>query len=436
MAANDTLGLNQVFQIYHEDGTEYEGLVMHKSATDSVVMSLGDSISGDVYWRNNELQLTMKEYITYNGVNYVLVNPPTIVREGMVADNSELKGMTKYSFKFYHPMYQLGNFPFSDVAVTNDQKKYLSENKTFSWIGTANDFLAKLNKNLQDTEWIVEMSSNFPNDKKTEMSDVIAFDKNTVADALKTAYDTWGVPYVIDVTTGNETGYTSTKHFKVVWGLPSNEIYESAAKKQLNEPYIFKMGKGVGLKNNSRTPRNNKIITRIAGYGSENNIPYGYPQIIWTGTQSWNYTVNNNPSAANSYPIYDGIVGGQKVRLIKHPFTRTHLMPNVYVNAVNKKVNPYATGYNPDIELKDYYDATAGEDYPNPINLNAPSYDIHEFDGGLGTQAWPVNLRDVRGHERQDDQAGEGKRPLVEGKSIILTDYPRIISQIKRIAHL
>ena len=386
MAANDTLGLNQVFQIYHEDGSAYEGLVMHRSATDSIVMSLGDSISGDVYWSNNELQLTMKEYITYNSVNYVLVNPPTIVREGMVADNSELKGMTKYSFKFYHPMYQLGNFPFTDVAVTNDQKKYLSENKTFSWIGTANDFLAKLNKNLEDTEWIVEMSSRFQNDKKTEMSDVIAFDKNTVADAMKTAYDTWGVPYVIDVVASSESSYASGKRFKVVWGLPSNEIYESAEKKQQGIPYVFKMGKGVGLKNNSRTPRNNKIITRIAGYGSETNIPYGYPQIRWYGNQSWDYTINNSSSAANSYPIYDGIVGGQKVRLIKHPFTRTHLMPNVYVDALFNKVSPYVSNgsansnYDPDITLVDYYDAVAGGDYPNPINLQAPSYDTHEFE--------------------------------------------------------
>lgn len=380
MAANDTLGLNQVFQIYNEDGSKYEGLVMHKSATDSVVMSLGDSITGDVYWINNELELTMHEYITYNGVNYVLVNPPTIVREGMVSDNSELKGMTKYSFKFYHPMYQLGNFPFSDVAVTNDQKRYLSENKTFSWIGTANDYLSKLNKNLEGTQWKVEMSSKFPDAKKTEMSEVLSFDKNTIAEALKVAYETWGVPYVVDVVKAGEQGYSSGKRFKVVWGLPSNEIYESAAKKQLNTPYIFKMGQGVGLKNNSRTPRNNKIITRIAGYGSENNIPYGYPQIVWTGNQSWDYTINNNPSATNSYPIYDGIVGGQKVRLIKHPFTRTHLMPNVYVESVNKKVNPNATGYNPNIELKDYYDATNGGDYPNPINAQSPSYDIHEFE--------------------------------------------------------
>ena len=75
------------------------------------------------------------------------------------------------------------------------------------------------------------------------------------------------------------------------------------------------MGQGVGLKNNSRTPRNNKIVTRISGYGSENNIPFGYPQIRWYGDSRWDYTeyegntihyddkgkVTNSPKAS-AYP--------------------------------------------------------------------------------------------------------------------------------------
>ena len=153
-------------------------------------------------------------------------------------------------------------------------------------------------------------------------------------------------------------------------GLPVTEIYASESDRQLNNPYVFKMGRGVGLKNNSRTPKNNKIITRLSGYGSENNIPYGYPQIVWTGAV-------DDPRL--KYPLYDGIVGGRYVKLIQHPFTRNHLMPSVYSDAVNKKVNPNASGYNPNIELKDYYDAL-GSEYPNNINPLAPSYEIHEFE--------------------------------------------------------
>lgn len=379
-----TLGRNIVFPIKNADGTPFHDLVLRKATVDSVVMSLGDKITGDVYYKDNTLQCTMQEYVEYktnpndpneNPIKYTIVNPPTIVREGLVKDNSDLKGMTKYSFEFYHPMYILGNLPFSDVAVSNDENKYLSQNKTFSWIGKPQDYINKINKNIEGTEWIVVKSDRFPREKNDELSDVLSFDNNTIADALKTGYETWGLPYVVSQINRGEPYYSQGKRFKVEFGLPSNEILVD------NEPYIFQFGQGVGLKNNSRTPRNNKIITRIAGYGSENNIPYGYPQIRWYGDQSATQT----PAG---YPIYDGIVGGVVRKLIKHPFTRTHLMPSVYSQTVFNKVSPYlANGsanpdYNPDEEIVDYYDAVYSAQYPyiNEINLLAPSYEIHGFD--------------------------------------------------------
>ena len=117
---------NITFPIYNSNGTPFNNLVLRKVAVDSVVMSLGDKITGEVYYPTNSLIVTMQEYVEYKGVRYVLVSPPTILREGLVSDNSELKGMTKYSFTFYHPMCQLSNMPFTDVAVSADEAKYLS----------------------------------------------------------------------------------------------------------------------------------------------------------------------------------------------------------------------------------------------------------------------------------------------------------------------
>lgn len=400
--AENKIGRNITFPIYNADGTSFHNLVLHKSVVDSVVMSLSDNITGDVYYKDNALAVSMHEYVIFkknpedaseDGVKYLLVNPPTIVREGVVSNNSDLNGMTKYSFTFYHPMYILNNLPFSDVAVSYDEERYLSQNKTFAWIGKPNDFIAKLNKNLENTQWVVVKSDRFPVEKDDVLSGILTFENNTIADALKTGYETWEIPYVVDVVKSGETHYSQGKRFKVVFGLPSNEIYATDSDRQQNNPYVFRMGKGLGLKNNSRTPRNNKIITRISGYGSESNIPYGYPQIIWTGDQSWDYTINNasgmqtitvggSTIQAMSYPIYDGIVGGQKVRLIKHPFTRSHLMPTIYTQTVDKKVNPRNPNYNPNGEIIDYYDAISSQDYqyPNEIDPTAPSYQIHEFD--------------------------------------------------------
>ena len=491
--ATGNIGRNIVFDIKNADGTSFHGLVLNKSTFDSVVMSLGDKITGDVYYKDNTLAVTMQEYIEYKKnpndaneepVKYVLVSPPTIIREGMVEDNGDLKGMTKYSFTFYHPMYMLSNFPFTDVAVTDDERRYLSENKTFSWAGRGVDFLAKINKNLQGTQWFVATSQDaesiaklnkMPDEIAPTKSDdatksnVLTFDKNTIADALKTTYDTWTVPFVIEsikpyeyFDDDNNDYYEQGKRFVILFGLPSNEILRPSSEpfsdsvsadtrlsapsvvyystnsvlvlantkilvetydgttpviietvhgnivasysaefqydtyvyigktestgtvgysyiSQTDKPFVFRFGQEVGLKNNSRTPRNNKIITRISGSGSENNIPYGYPQILWTGNQDWDYTINNDPNNPNSYPIYKGILGGAYVKLIKHPFTRTSLMPSVYTESVNKKVNPNAVGYNPNTVLIDYYDADGS--YPNPINPDSPSFEFHTFEG-------------------------------------------------------
>lgn len=435
MATNNTIGLNIELPIYNSDGSSFHGLVLHKSTYDSVVMSLGDKITGDVYYPTNDLAVTTQEYVEYNGIKFLLVNHPTIVREGMASDNTQLKGMTKYTFVFYHPMYMLGNFPFTDVAVTSDETKYLSESKTFSWIGYPDDFFAKINKNLEGTEWIVEKSSRFPQDISDKLSQVLAFDKNTIADAVKKVYDEWGVPYIVSVVASTETAYAQGKRFKVVFGLPSNEIYEDATHESHGEPYVFRFGQGVGLKNNSRTPRNNKIITRIAGCGSENNVPYGYPQIPWYGDSRWDYTeyqgetinydadghVTNTPKTT-AYPLYMGIVGGAYVKLIKHPFTRKTLMPSVFSQTVFNKVSPYMpdgtanTNYNPNTTIVDYYDAVPSEEYPypNPIVLTSPSYELHQFEDikpELGNDeiedAWPINDSDRQRADTWDDSIDE-----------------------------
>ena len=378
-----TLGRNIYFPIYKDEEGQrvpFENLVLKKSTVNSTLMSLSDNITGDVYYKNNKLDVSMHEYIIYNDVKYVLVNPPTIVREGLASDNSETKGMTKYSFTFYHPMYQLSNMPFTDVAVINTDERYKSVDKTFSWVGQLDDYVAKLNKNLENTLWVVIIGERVPQGVVDTLSDVLSFDNNTIADALKTMYDTWETPFIIDSIREGEPYYNAGKRFSVLVGLPSNEIYASEDDRIYERPFVFRFGKGVGLKNNSATPRNNKIVTRIAGYGSENNIPFGYPQIPWTGDQSWDYTRDNDPTNYNSYPIYKGIYGGQWVKLIKHPFTRSHLMPSIYVDTVNKKVNPYAEDYDPTIELVDYYDADDASVYPNVIVPNAPSYEIHQFE--------------------------------------------------------
>lgn len=399
--ASETLGLNKVFPIYIDrNGTRipFNDLVLKKSSWQSVVMALGDKISGDVYYKDASLVFSMKEYIIYNDVKYTLVNPPTLVKEGLVKDNSDLRGMAKYSLEFYHPMYELSNLPFSDVAVTQTQKMYLSESYTFAWAGYLADYIAKINKNLEGTQWIVDTDiSSIEEDVRKKYSGVLTFDKNFIADALKVGYDTFGAVYTIRKISTEESAYSDGKRFAITFGNPTREIYQKDNNGNVvvdndnnPKPFVFKYGQGCGIKNNSKTSKNNKIVTRIVGQGSEDNIPYGYPQIQWYGNQS-------EVQTPDGYLIYDGIVNGQNVKLIKHPFTRTFLMPSIYVQTLFNKVSPYLEdgtanpNYDPDITLVDYYDAD--DTYENPINANAPSVEFHQFD--IKPELGNVELQDA-----------------------------------------
>jgi len=462
---NNPNGLNLKFNIYYDDeyGVQhtFHDIVLRKVTYDNQIMSLGTNITGDFVWIDNKLQFSMREYIIYDDVKYYIVNPPTIVRNGLVKDSSDTKGGAKYSVTFYHPEYWLGEYSFCDVAVNSDEEIYLSQNKKFSWIGHLDDFVDKLNKNLESTLWVcrIDMATVPYSKYHEELSDVLAFDNQYISDVLKTAYETWDVPYTTSILSTTDEDYADGKRYLITFGLPSTEImgttnetvscdtnngqgiyyyrqpfhlykggslqvqsgatildanlvntglttyvaseetdvyaaylgHSADVNCTIVNSYIFKMGKDVGLKNNSATPKNNKIVTRLSGYGSENNVPFGYPQIIWTGDQNAEFTIGNSIGVkenvtingrtyakAISYPIYNGIVNGQWVKLIKHPFTRTTLMPSVYHDRVNKKVNPYADGYNPQIEIIDYYDAPST--YPNPVNLNAPNCEIHQFE--------------------------------------------------------
>lgn len=315
--------VNPILNIYNEDGTPFHDISLRKHTFSTIVMSLNDKIEGEFYYKDNSLSFTLQEYVEYKGIKYILKNPPVVVRKGMTSENSEAKGMTKYSCTFYHEMIELYNIPFTDIAISSSEESYRSEKRTFSWIGTLSMFVQKINSCLVGTKWTCKLQPTFVDDGI--MSDVLSFSNQFISDVCKTAYETWKVPFVVD-------GYT-------IWfGKPSKEILDDE-----NKPYIFKFGQGVGLKNNDCTPKNNKVITRIAGYGSNINIPYGYP-----------------------------IITDADGNRIEHPYTRDTLMPSVYVEAVRNKVL-----FGSKEPLIDYYDADSS--YPTPINPLAPVFHIQEF---------------------------------------------------------
>mgnify|MGYP006958223290 CR=1 FL=1 len=77
MAESNTLGRNIILPIKNADGTSFHGLELNKFTFDTVVMSLGDKITGDVYYPTNQLVVQQTEYVEYDGVKYYLINLTT-----------------------------------------------------------------------------------------------------------------------------------------------------------------------------------------------------------------------------------------------------------------------------------------------------------------------------------------------------------------------
>lgn len=360
--------MSENLEIYKADGTKFNDIVLHKYTFSSSVMGFNAKIEGDFVYKDNGLSFSMNEYVVYNGQHFYLTEPPTIVKKGLLSENSENKGMAKYSCVFYHEEVKLYNIPFTDVAVKPEEFAYRTEAKNFYWIGTLTDFVTKINCNLARTQWVCRLAD--PSVDDGTLSDVISFDNQMITDVCKTCYETYKVPFTVGLITDTSLINKGYK-YEIVFGKPSNEIIDYAT----NKPFIFQFGQGVGLVNNDRTPQNNQIVTRIAPIGSSNNIPYDYPQ------------------------IYDS-VGNKAV----HPFTRDHLMPPIYVEQLKKKIKVWEADsehgrkkgefmydenhnniFDANVELIDYYDAINNEDnkddpYVNEIVPNTPSYHSETFD--------------------------------------------------------
>lgn len=313
-------------QLLDKNGISFYDVVIHKYTYSEQAMQIGRKITASFVYKDNSLhdKFTKREYIIYKQNKYWLSKQPSIEQKGMLSDNSELKGAVKYNCEFVSEDVILANTFVCDVNYGDLVVQTRNGSRTFYFFGTVREYVAMLNANLQfnlpSSGWNAIMQSGFV-DKGITPERPIAFRDNTIEDALKTLYDTYKVPYYIQGTT-------------IVVGKPILEV-----------GHIFQFGQGVGLKNNDRIAKGNKVITRLIGKGSPDNLPFRYPNI-------------KDPLG----------------NVIDHPYYRENLMPTVYVNAVRDRV----LGINPNAPLIDYIDAN--NTYPTPINPSLPSAHPQSFD--------------------------------------------------------
>ena len=201
-------------------------------------------------------------YVEFNGEKYYLKQTPT-------SSFSNADARYKHECEFVSERIKLDNVYFIDAVVGNPQESdaVTTNSATFSFFGTIVEFAKRLNAGLQYSKlqsvndlgeisgYYVEVGNLVDKDGNEfdKEEKLLSFDKVPFSVALQESYNQFGIPY-----------YFEGK--KIVFGF-----YEHA----INT--VFKYGADQSLLSISKNNANQKIINRCTGVGSEENIPYYYP---------------------------------------------------------------------------------------------------------------------------------------------------------------
>lgn len=217
------------------------------------------------------------EYVKLNGEKFYINQVPT-------SSKGTEDVRYKHEISLVSERVKLENIYFFDVVTENTDSqykdRYRSNSTEFSFYGDLSEFVARINDSLVysglfDDGFKVVIDSGI----STEAKDLY-ISNVYMAEALQEIYKTYDVPY-----------YWVGKVCHV--GYSENAI-----------PTIFEYGQGKGLISIIKTNSNFRIINRITGTGSSENIPHYYPNKSEKRDDPENNGVWITPTGKLMPPIY------------------------------------------------------------------------------------------------------------------------------------
>lgn len=190
--------------------------------------------------------LTLNIYAVFNGERFFLKQVPT---SSYSADDV----MYKHELEFVSERIALENVYFYDVVDADfDDDKPVSNKSEFSFSGDIYQFAERLNQSLQyaGLEYSVVVDDGIESDDK-----LVTVENNFFSAVLQDIYNVYDLPY-----------YFVGKVIHI--GHSANAIDE-----------VFSYGVENALLSVTKTNAGNRVINRVTGLGSEDNIPYYYPNL-------------------------------------------------------------------------------------------------------------------------------------------------------------
>ena len=314
-----------------------------------------------------------KVFATFNGERYFIKQTPS-------SSIVNTEGRFQHSIELVSERIMLDNVYFYDVVSSETvEDKPVSNSSKFSFFGDINEFVRRLNESLKyrGLDYTVVIDSGIVSDSLN-----VSFENKVISEALQEIYNTYNLPYYFDGKTIH-VGYTN------------NAITET-----------FRYGASDALMSISKENANYKMITAISGSGSEDNIPYYYPNDYESKAEvEANGGTWIQPSSTLQPPVYRESLGKERFYEAKNltyqipGTTETYTFKNLYEEGRPKEhiidfsdIKPTITGiknalgYGIDTFLDFAYDQDDNDELDEEGNYVHPYFfaKLRKFDGANG----------------------------------------------------
>ena len=207
-----------------------------------------------------------RQFVMFRGARYNITEIPSLKR-------TSANGYEQYEVQMYPEWNVVTKTYFYDVVdstVADSAEKYYSDSTSVKFFGTLTEFVARLKASFKKSgiHYGVEIKNTLLGDERVNEVKEFTGDNMTLLDALKKAFEVWGVPFYYDGGT-------------FVFGFYKNDIDVTVEYGRDKELIAVE-------KNNAHA----NIITRATGVGSEQNIPYYYPNDTELGNISYSLAVS------------------------------------------------------------------------------------------------------------------------------------------------
>lgn len=268
-------------------------------------------------------------FVEFNGEKYFLKNTPT-------SSKSNTDARFKHELNFVSERVILDNVYFYDVVSADfDDHKPVTNSSKFSFHGDIHQFVDRLNESLKASglNYKIIVDEGINSEEK-----FLSFDNSFFSNSLQEIYNVFELPY-----------YFVGKVIHV--GYSSNQITD-----------VLKYGSDSALLSITKQNTNNKIVNRITGVGSSENIPYYYPNDTEKGDLCAIASDANTGLKTDEIKIVNPVLFGKRVDLT---VDKNNIRPNSIVSYLSGAGN-----------VKKYWVSDNGVDW---VDSDAWTYEMKNF---------------------------------------------------------